>query len=630
MWGVRTGMAALAACVLLGTASTAAAAPSAARPVVGKRPVAVTGAGVALVPVACPRVGPTCRGQAVLRATAGRRRPTLGAGSFVMRPGRTARVRVRLTAGGVRAVARNRTLRLQVVVATRAGSRTVHVARRIALRRPASPSRPKLVRRPPAATNERSATFRFKAVPGVVYECKLDARPYARCGLTTVYTGLADGEHVLLVRPRQRVRGLGATLRYRWRVGIPPAAPAFAAGALATVTAGTPASVAFSSATAGVTFLCSLDGGPFTPCTSPVTYPNLRPGVHTVAVKARDAAGRESAASALSLTVMPAAPVITEAPIASTTVPTARLAFIHSVPGVTFLCSLDGGPDTPCASPVEYRNLALGAHTFRVKASAGGVASAPASAAWSVVPLLPDVIAGIENLGIRTIDLPESPYDGQRGLFFATDVINVGNGPLEIRTSPTVCQSPEGPGRVASQRVFRDMDGNGIFNRPADEAGSSSSVIGCIAYHAAHRHQHFQEFGVYQLFRWSSAGRGELVSQSDKISYCMIDEKPYDLNLTSAPANPFYPYARVCRAGDDSFMGVSVGWNDQYGADRPDQFVPIDGLPEGSYCLRIRTDYMNRLVETNDRNNDASVVVTLNGGTSVSTTTPVTINRLRC
>jgi hypothetical protein len=73
-----------------------------------------------------------------------------------------------------------------------------------------------------------------------------------------------------------------------------------------------------------------------------------------------------------------------------------------------------------------------------------------------------------------------------------------------------------------------------------------------------------------------------------------------------------------------------VGWNDQYGADRPDQFVPIDGLPEGSYCLRIRTDYMNRLVETNDRNNDASVVVTLNGGTSVSTTTPVTINRLRC
>jgi hypothetical protein len=395
------------------------------------------------------------------------------------------------------------------------------------------------------------------------------------------------------------------------------------------VTAGTPASVAFASATAGVTFLCSLDGGPFAACTSPVTYRDLRPGVHTVAVKARDAAGRESAASSLSLTVVPATPALTGTPRPSTTESAARLIFTHPDPSAAFVCSLDGGPAAPCTSPLVYRGLALGAHTFTVKASVTGVLSAPATVAWTVVPLLPDVVGGIEDFGIRTIDLDDSPYDGQKGLFFATDVINIGTGPLEIRTSPTACESPEGTGRVGVQRVFRDMDGDGIFRRPADEAGSSANVIGCIAYHAAHRHQHFQEFGLYELFRFSNGRRGARVSQADKISYCMIDEKPYNLGLTSAPATPFYPYARVCQPGDDSFMGVSVGWNDQYGSDRPDQFVPLQGVPNGTYCLQVRTDYMNRLAETNDMNNDASVVVTIEGNT-VSARNAVTINELRC
>jgi hypothetical protein len=43
----------------------------------------------------------------------------------------------------------------------------------------------------------------------------------------------------------------------------------------------------------------------------------------------------------------------------------------------------------------------------------------------------------------------------------------------------------------------------------------------------------------------------------------------------------------------------------------------------------VRTDYMNRLAETNDMNNDASVVVTIEGN-SVSPRNAVTINQQRC
>jgi MYXO-CTERM domain-containing protein len=53
----------------------------------------------------------------------------------------------------------------------------------------------------------------------------------------------------------------------------------------------TDATFDFSSNEAGVTYECSLDGGPFQTCADPVTFENLAPGEHTLRVRARDTAG---------------------------------------------------------------------------------------------------------------------------------------------------------------------------------------------------------------------------------------------------------------------------------------------------------------------------------------------------
>ncbi|MCV0404469.1 MAG: DNRLRE domain-containing protein [Chloroflexi bacterium] len=78
---------------------------------------------------------------------------------------------------------------------------------------------------------------------------------------------------------------------------------------------------------------------------------------------------------------------ITSGPSGDTTATTAAFQFVSSQTNSTFECSLDGAAFSSCASPKSYSGLALGGHTFQVRArnASGTLDPTPASAAWNVI-----------------------------------------------------------------------------------------------------------------------------------------------------------------------------------------------------------------------------------------------------
>lgn len=77
--------------------------------------------------------------------------------------------------------------------------------------------------------------------------------------------------------------------------------------------------------------------------------------------------------------------VLLAVPPSPTDATEALFAFEASTAAATFECSLDGAAFAGCESPLTLRDLSPGAHTFAVRASAGGIADpTPATHAWSI------------------------------------------------------------------------------------------------------------------------------------------------------------------------------------------------------------------------------------------------------
>jgi uncharacterized repeat protein (TIGR01451 family) len=78
---------------------------------------------------------------------------------------------------------------------------------------------------------------------------------------------------------------------------------------------------------------------------------------------------------------------ITGGPSGETTSTVASFTFESSKTPSTFECSLDESAFTACTSPASYDDLAVGAHTFRVRAidAEGNIDPSPAERAWTVV-----------------------------------------------------------------------------------------------------------------------------------------------------------------------------------------------------------------------------------------------------
>ncbi len=245
---------------------------------------------------------------------------------------------------------------------------------------------------PPALTNSTAATFTFSSTEVGTFECKLDGGAFALCGSPQTYNGLTDGNHSFQVRAKDLANNTDPTpATFSWTIDIVPPDTTITANPPAT-TNSTSATFEFTSTEVGSTFACNLDSAGFTTCVSPQAYNNLANGNHTFQVRAIDGAGNFDTTPAsytwtiTTADITPPETTITGSPAAVTTATGASFTFTSSEPGSTFQCRLDAVPFAACTSPRNFTGLAVGSHTFEVRATdaVNNTDPSPASFTWVI------------------------------------------------------------------------------------------------------------------------------------------------------------------------------------------------------------------------------------------------------
>jgi hypothetical protein len=183
---------------------------------------------------------------------------------------------------------------------------------------------------------------------------------------------------------------------------------------------------------------------------------------------------------------------------------------------------------------------------------------------------------------------------------------NAGEGALELRFNRQIGDLGDEP---VAQRVYRS---DGAFRDIA---------AGKVEFHQIHDHYHFKDFAQSVLWQADSAGHTVGTAPAavgDKVSFCVSDtdliawgEKGDDPLSYPAP-DCLFPKQTT---GNTEFFwyGLSRGWADRYNWYLPGQMIDTTGLSDGTYLLRTTVDPMHKLLESDDANNCASVIVELTG-----------------
>lgn len=218
-------------------------------------------------------------------------------------------------------------------------------------------------------------------------------------------------------------------------------------------------------------------------------------------------------------------------------------------------------------------------------------AAAPARSGSGAEELRPDLI-------VKRLDELYLTGKGKwLRLRFSNTIANRGNGPLEIvgGDGSDACHRPgKPPGRHTLQSVYRDSAehsaSSGYFRR-ADDTQRTTYEAGCSRFHPSHDHWHFDNFARYTLARERT---GAVVGASRKVSFCVLDTGRPHPGLPGSPGSPYYPQDdenpsrfRTCSA--TSVDGLSIGWEDTYGASLPGQAIKLRAR-RGAYCLALEAD----------------------------------------
>jgi len=292
---------------------------------------------------------------------------------------------------------------------------------------------------PSSPTNSTGASLTLTGEPGSTVECQVDGGNWqSPCASPLALSGLAEGDHVVVVRQRDGANNVSATTTVRWAVDL--TAPGYAPGIVDRPdlqSASTTADFDLA-AIAPDTLQCRLDGGSWAPCPDPLQYAGLSEGAHALEARAVDPAGNAGPVSTVNWTVdrTPPAGQPTLGSVPSGTVASSSAYVTFGVdPGTTAHCSLDGASWSTCLSPLSLTGLSDGSHALRIRlVDPAGNAGSDITVSWSVDttgPAAPNVSGA--PTGITSDSSLNVSFSGEPG------------GSFECQLDPgawTACTSP--------------------------------------------------------------------------------------------------------------------------------------------------------------------------------------------
>jgi hypothetical protein len=320
-------------------------------------------------------------------------------------------------------------------------------------------------------------------------------------------------------------------------------------------TTSTSASFSFTATEGGSTFACKLDAGSYAACTSPKAYSGLAVGAHTFSVRATDAAGNVDASPATATWTVtapadttPPDTSITAQPAASTTSTSASFSFTATEGGATFQCKLDAGSYAVCTSPKAYTSLAVGSHTFSVRATdaAGNTDASPATATWTVTaPSAPALGAPSSSVVDAAKAVPLIRYGRQySGGGMTNDAWNT--GPSLVLAAAAYAGNTSADARLLAQ--VRDLIAGG--NEPVSNGG----------YPAQH-----ERFGTATLAVARRTPRiwGQLTAAEQHKVDLVMQGMLYSSAFTTSDTNPYVSSNGQQRTLDGD-TDVHRDWNPNY------------------------------------------------------------------
>jgi Lysyl oxidase len=189
-------------------------------------------------------------------------------------------------------------------------------------------------------------------------------------------------------------------------------------------------------------------------------------------------------------------------------------------------------------------------------------------------------------------------HHGRTLLRAGNAIDSIGKGPAELvgtRIGPRFMR--------ARQRIYKR--GGGRIGVATD---------GRLQFKLAHLNSYWWKFynaARFELWRVDADGkRTKPVRTGPKVAYCLRDLVHTRPALPRSPRSAHYPACSNNSRAQHVTLGTSVGWADVYPPTYPEQWIDVTGL-RGCFAYAHTADPNNRVYESNERNNEAQVIIRL-------------------